>query len=609
MKNKSMYRIMAFLVMATIFIAACTKESSDVRLDPKLATTQVTSITSSAATVAGFVIASGDGFSEKGICYGIAPAPTTSQSKVLYTGADTKATFKVTLSGLDYATKYYARAYGISADGTIYGEEVNFTTLPVVPTLTTAEITSITGISAVGGGEVTISGGADVTARGVCYGTSPNPTVAGSKTTDGDSLGVFTSNLTGLNGFTTYYARAYATNSAGTGYGPEVIFKTLVGLPTVTTTAVTEITKISAVSGGNVTNGGGATITARGLAWGLSANPTTDDDIIDGGTGTGEFVSDLTGLTLYTTYHVRAYATNSAGTAYGNDVSFTTLADITKFWVVGGYNGWDNSDAAKYIISTATSGGDAEGYVYLTAGGFKLTTDHSWTDPYTFGDDGTGTGLLKNPGSDITVSSTGYYLIKANQADMTYSLTKTDWGVIGDASPGGWGDETALVYDATSATWRGVMHLTAAKIKFRANHTWDYNYGSTAGDATLNAGGSDIPIALESDYSIVLDLSHPNEYTYSANRWGVIGSATADGWNSDQNMTWDVANSVFTATVDLIVGKIKFRANDDWAVNYGGALDALTPGGADIDVAVAGNYTITFDPWGLVATVTLNSKK
>jgi len=114
--------------------------------------------------------------------------------------------------------------------------------------------------------------------------------------------------------------RAYATNSAGTGYGPEATFTTLVDLPVVTTTAATAITKVSAVSGGEVTYDGGGTLTARGLAWSTTANPTIDGTVVlDSGTGISVFISNLTGLVLNTTYHVRAYATNSAGTAYGAD--------------------------------------------------------------------------------------------------------------------------------------------------------------------------------------------------------------------------------------------------------------------------------------------------
>jgi hypothetical protein len=97
-------------------------------------------------------------------------------------------------------------------------------------------------------------------------------------------------------------------------------------LPTVTTAAPSGITATTATSGGSVTADGGATVTARGVCWSTSANPTITDGTTLDGTGAGVFTSSITGLTPGTTYHVRAYATNSVGTAYGQDLTFTTTA-------------------------------------------------------------------------------------------------------------------------------------------------------------------------------------------------------------------------------------------------------------------------------------------
>src|ERR1700751_2007591 len=95
--------------------------------------------------------------------------------------------------------------------------------------------------------------------------------------------------------------------------------------PTVSpTSAVTAITTTTASSGGNVTSAGGATVTARGVCWSTLTNPNTSNSKTSDGTGTGTFTSSLTGLTAATTYYVRAYAVNSAGTTYGNQVSFTS---------------------------------------------------------------------------------------------------------------------------------------------------------------------------------------------------------------------------------------------------------------------------------------------
>lgn len=614
MKKITIFKLMAFLVTATILVASCTKEMSEVRLEPTLATSETMHITADSAIVVGFVVAQGDGFTERGVCYNTSATPTIENNKVVYTADTPEATFNVALSGLKYATKYYARAYATSELTTVYGEEVTFTTLPVVPVLTTAAVTEITGNSVLTGGNVTISGGAEVTARGVVFGTVQNPSVDGTKTTDGKGTGEFVSTLAGLSGNTTYYARAYATNAAGTGYGPEISFKTLVDLPVVTTAAVTAITKTSAISGGEVKSNGGGEVTARGLVYSMNPEPTTDDTKIEGGNGMGTFVSKLADLEKFTTYHVRAYAINSAGTAYGSDVQFTTLADILTWNIPGDYveasypgSGLANwsPDKSPQVISTIANPDKLEGYVYMANANneWKFATQTNWDGPnYGAG----GSGKLDANGGNMA-SPAGYYKINADATALTYTAVATVWGVIGSASPKGWDDETALTYNPASKTWRGVVHLTAAEYKFRANHNWDYNYGSDAADGKLSAGGGNIPVSVESDYAFELDLSHPNAYTYAVNRWGIIGDATPGGWDTDTDMTWDAANKVFTVTVDLVSpSSFKFRANDGWDINYGGNLGNLTPGGDNIAVESAGNYTITFDPWGLKATVKKN---
>lgn len=613
MKRNKILILFASLIVAVALFSACTEDTADVRLEPTLSTANTLNVTSDSATVVGFVVAEGDGFTERGVCYSTTEGPTVDGNKTIYSENTPDATFYVTLSGLDYATKYYARAYATGEAGTVYGEEVTFTTLPVVPFLTTAEISEITGNSAMGGGAVTGNGGADVTAYGICFGTSENPTTADATTNDGEGTGAFESMLSELQGNTTYYVRAYATNSAGTGYGPQVSFTTLVDLPKVTTTAVSGITKTSAVTGGAVTNNGGADITQYGIVWGLNSEPTITDNVIEATMEMDSFVVDLTELEKYTTYYVRAFATNSAGTGYGENIEFTTLADILTWYIPGDYieasypgSGLSNwsPENSPYVMSTIDNGTSLEGYVYMANADnqWKFATQPNWDGP-NYGDGGDG---VLDANADNIHSPAGYYKLNADATAGTFTAVATEWGVIGSGSPNGWDDETALAYSPEDTEWQGVMHLTAEEIKFRANHSWDYNYGSDAADGTLQAGGQNIPVDVESDYAIVLDLSTPNEYTYSLNRWGLIGDATPGGWDNDTNMTWDADNGVFTATLDLVAGTFKFRANDGWDVNYGGDINALSAGGDNIAVAEDGNYTITFDPWGLTATVTKN---
>jgi hypothetical protein len=196
------------------------------------------------------------------------------------------------------------------------------TTIPVLTTSTPAS--SISTTSAVVGGSVTDEGMTQVSVRGFVYGTS-----SGSSTysvTSGAGAGTYTTTLSGLTAGTTYFVRSFAKNAQGIGYGAEINFITLSAPIMSATASPTSINTTSVISGGTITGNGGSNILTSGLVWGISANPTialstkTTD-----GTTSGTFTSSITGLTAGATYHVRAYATNSIGTSYGPDITFTTL--------------------------------------------------------------------------------------------------------------------------------------------------------------------------------------------------------------------------------------------------------------------------------------------
>ena len=196
-------------------------------------------------------------------------------------------------------------------------------TKPVLPSVETNDVTNVTPNSASCGGNVISDGGVAITSRGVCYSKTSNPTISDLLVNGGTGTESFTCSLTELEQNTTYYVRAYATNSVGTAYGVQKSFTTN-GRPSVSTVSCSNVSVNSASCSGNVSSNGGAPVTERGICYGLTPNPSINNNIITSGTGIGSFTCDLTNLTNNTTYYVKAYAKNSYGVAYGEEKSFTT---------------------------------------------------------------------------------------------------------------------------------------------------------------------------------------------------------------------------------------------------------------------------------------------
>jgi len=230
---------------------------------------------------------------------------------------------------------------------------------PRLATLTTVTASSITGVSASSGGQITDDGGATITSRGVCWSMNPNPTLSNSFTSDGIGSGTFNSVINSLQNGTTYYVRAYATTSVGTAYGNEIVFTTL-NTPTLSTSSVTLVYGKSTTSGGNVTSDGGAAVASRGLCWSTTQNPTIANSVISSGTGIGSFSLIMSGLNYSTIYYVRAFATNSVGTAYGNQVSFTTTAGTVVSFTTVASSSWTvpaGVNSAELLVVAGGGGG------------------------------------------------------------------------------------------------------------------------------------------------------------------------------------------------------------------------------------------------------------
>jgi hypothetical protein len=263
----------------------------------------------------------------RGVCWSPDDSnPTISLSTKTVDGGGI-GSYSSILTGLKHYTSYYARAYATNSVGTSYGNIWIIGTIYTYATILLIDIGTSDYTSAFCNSNITDDGGKAVTSRGVCWSININPTInLSTKTVDGSGIGSFGSTLTGLQPFVTYYIRSYATNAAGTVYSNQLTFDLMPYGATISTNSVSNITSSTAICGGNVSSDGNSRVTARGVCWSTSNNPTVSlsTKTIDGN-GIGLFVSNLTGLKTKTTYYVRAYATNSAGTEYGLSKTIITL--------------------------------------------------------------------------------------------------------------------------------------------------------------------------------------------------------------------------------------------------------------------------------------------
>jgi uncharacterized protein (TIGR02145 family) len=195
-----------------------------------------------------------------------------------------------------------------------------------VPTLTTSEVTNITGTTATSGGTITDEGSGTILLRGICWSTTKTPTITDNTTSNGTGIGPFTGIMSGLNEATTYYVKAYATNEAGTGYGKAISFTTLGEAPTALTQFATNVTFTTATLLGTVNaNYLSTTVTFEyGITTNYGNTIAAPQSPVTGNTST-DLSATISELNAGTTYYFRIKAVNSLGTTYGSDIKFSTL--------------------------------------------------------------------------------------------------------------------------------------------------------------------------------------------------------------------------------------------------------------------------------------------
>ena len=432
-------------------------------------TATVTGVTPSYALCGGTVSDCNMTVTAHGLCWGTNSYPTIGDSHS-YDGRGT-GSFTGIMNNLASGTTYYVRAYATTANGTVYGNQRNFTTPSGAIDVSTAAVTNVTISSATSGGTVENNGGAAITEKGLCWSRYATPTIYDLCSYAGAGTGSFTTNMIGLLPNTTYYVRAYATTANGTYYGNERVFTTQSGIIEVTTAAVLNITTHSAVGGGTVQNNGGAAITARGVCWSTSHNPTLNSSHTADGTGTGSFTSNMIDLLPSTTYYVRAYATTASGTVYGQEVSFTTTAPPTGvinglFSVSANQIVYFSQGNLQYKASTNTWRFATNQYDYIGSNNSNISSSYSgYIDLFGWGTSGYNHGAVCYQPWSTSKTNIQYYAYGSSTYNLNDQTGQADWGYNAISNDG---NQTNQWRTLTKDEWLYVFNTrtTASDIRY-----------------------------------------------------------------------------------------------------------------------------------------------
>jgi hypothetical protein len=344
-----------------------------------------------------------------------------------------------------------------------------------LPILSTTAATSISYTTAQSGLVIKSVGGTTILEKGICWSTTPTPTIENNKIISSAATSTSVVGLTGLTAGSVIYIRAYATNLAGTAYADQKSFTTLsYSLPTVETTSATyNYTTNKATCVVKVTSNGGCTLTERGICWATTKNPTINDLKYSNGLTVGQFYALMSNLSLNSTYYVRAFATNCVGTAYGAQLTVKPLMGNVTYTM--GFDSLTYPQPYRLIKAAV----DSACYYYNR----YTTFSHNIWIAYS---SGVPTAEASYHGQVAFGSNTTYMWVGTAMHEFAHYF--------GSGTTSIWQSKTS------TGTWTGsvaaalLLGATGEKLKGDSQHFWPYgiNYKSeitALGDATAQANG------------------------------------------------------------------------------------------------------------------------